>query len=167
MLILIETLDKNLSFLSMFIRKMSLLCYLLFFLFSLTIQERLMENLGYTGPHEFRKHTLTARWACVWSSRVWGEPPELDYLISTHLWTGPHVLLLACSVVLAVWSRICEITLCAFTHSHSSGEAKGISAITEWLSQSGREGFKAMLHGLEKVCLNGLSATERDMSIRR
>lgn len=31
----------------------------------LTIQLRLMENLVYTGPRKFRKHTLTARKVCV------------------------------------------------------------------------------------------------------
>lgn len=136
----------------------------------LTIQLRLMENLVYTGPRKFRKHTLTARKVCVFELQGLGWASELDYSISTHLWTGPHVLPLVCcqsALVLPVWSRICEMILCPFTHSHASGEAKGISAVTEWLTQSGREGFKAMLRGLEKVCLNGLSATGRDTSIKR
>ncbi len=61
MLILIDTVDTyDTSDIFFRIHKKDVVA-VLFFLFSLTIQERLMENLGYTGPHEFRKHTLTAR----------------------------------------------------------------------------------------------------------
>lgn len=138
--------------------------------FSLTIQERLMENLGYTGPHNFRKHTPTARWTCVWAPgsgvslwiRLLNKHSSLNWLTCA----AACVLPINCGSASTEFLKWHPRPAYSLTCTHRMRRGGSVRSPNDWVGLAAK-GFKQCSVVLRKVCLNGLSAIGRNTSIIR
>lgn len=124
------------------------------FLLRMSIKEIHMENIGYTGPCEFCKHTLTARWACVWAP---GSGVSLWIrLLNKH--SSLNWPTCAASLLCFCQSWISEMTppaRCTFTHLLASDKARGSArSLNDWVRVAAK-GFKQYSVVLRKSVWEG------------